>query len=133
MLVKDFMTSTIVTADEKTPVVEAARMMAAEEIGSLFVTHKDVMVGVVTEKDIIGAQLLSEESYRALTLRDIMSSPVVSVQPDVDLWTVIKLMDQTGKHHLPVVSETSAIGVVSATDLIRVLATMKLIADGAED
>ncbi len=133
MLVKDFMTSTIVTADEETPIVEAARMMAAEEIGSLFVTHNDVMVGVVTEKDIIGAQLLSEKSYHTLTLRDIMSSPVVSVHPDVDLWGVIKLMDQTGKHHLPVVSETSAIGVVSATDLIRVLATMKLIADGAED
>jgi CBS domain-containing protein len=133
MMTKDFMTSTIVTIDESVPVTEAARLMAAEDIGSLFVTKNEVLIGVMTEKDIISAQLLSEEAFHGLVARDIMSTPLVSIDPNADLWEVIKLMDQTGKHHIPVIQGDSAIGVVTATDIIRVLATMKLIAEGAED
>ncbi|NWF95158.1 MAG: CBS domain-containing protein [Candidatus Thorarchaeota archaeon] len=132
MKVRDFMTEMLITADEDTPVVSAARLMAAEDIGSLVVTKSEAMVGIVTQRDIIGAQLLSDEVYHALTLKDIMTAPVVSVEPDSSLWQVVSLMDQTGKKHIPVVEGNVAIGVVSATDIIRVLATMHLIAEGAD-
>ncbi|MGQ4871903.1 MAG: cyclic nucleotide-binding/CBS domain-containing protein [Candidatus Thorarchaeota archaeon] len=133
MRVKDFMTTILVTADVDTPVVEAARLMAAEEVGSLIVTRGDEMVGIVTQRDIIEAQLMSSEFYEKLTVGDIMATQVVSISPDADLWQAIALMDQTGKKHIPVVSGNETIGVISATDLIRVLATMKIIADGAEE
>ncbi|MHA1741643.1 MAG: CBS domain-containing protein [Candidatus Thorarchaeota archaeon] len=133
MRVKDFMTTILVTADVDTPVVEAARLMAAEEVGSLIVTRGDEMVGIVTQRDIIEAQLMSSEFYEKLTVGDIMATQVVSISPDADLWQAIALMDQTGKKHIPVVSGNETIGVISATDLIRVLATMKIIAEGAEE
>ena len=132
MLVRDFMTSVIVTADATTPVLEAAKLMAVEDVGSLIVTTGDVLVGVVTQKDIIAAQLLSEELYHSLSLQDIMSSPVVTVSPDADLGQVITLMHQTGKRHIPVIDDDTIIGIVTSTDILRVLATMKLIADGAQ-
>ncbi len=131
MLVRDFMTSVIITADATTPVLEAAKLMAVEDVGSLIVTTGDVLVGVVTQKDIIAAQLLSEELYHSLSLQDIMSSPVVTVSPDADLGQVITLMHQTGKRHIPVTDDDTIIGIVTSTDILRVLATMKLIADGA--
>jgi CBS domain-containing protein len=131
MLVRDFMTSVIITADATTPVLEAAKLMAVEDVGSLIVTTGDVLVGVVTQKDIIAAQLLSEELYHSLSLQDIMSSPVVTVSPDADLGQVITLMHQTGKRHIPVIDDDTIIGIVTSTDILRVLATMKLIADGA--
>ncbi len=131
--VREFMTNILVTADADTPVVEAARLMAAEDIGSLIVTSGDEMVGIVTQRDIIEAQLLSPETYKDLTVRDIMATQVVSISPDADLWHAISLMDQTGKKHIPVVDNHETIGVISATDIIRVLATMKLIADGGKD
>ena len=133
MRVKDFMTTILVTADVDTPVVEAARLMAAEEVGSLIVTRGDEMVGIVTQRDIVEAQLMSSEFYEKLTVGDIMATQVVSISPDADLWQAIALMDQTGKKHIPVVSGNETIGVISATDLIRVLATMKIIAEGAEE
>ncbi|MHA2016580.1 MAG: CBS domain-containing protein, partial [Candidatus Thorarchaeota archaeon] len=104
MRVKDFMTTILVTADVDTPVVEAARLMAAEEVGSLIVTRGDEMVGIVTQRDIIEAQLMSSEFYEKLTVGDIMATQVVSISPDADLWQAIALMDQTGKKHIPVVS-----------------------------
>ncbi|MHA1652726.1 MAG: CBS domain-containing protein [Candidatus Thorarchaeota archaeon] len=133
MRVKDFMTTILVTADVDTPVLEAARLMAAEEVGSLIITRGDEMVGIVTQRDIIEAQLMSSEFYEKLAVGDIMATQVVSISPDADLWQAIALMDQTGKKHIPVVSGNETIGVISATDLIRVLATMKIIAEGAEE
>jgi CBS domain-containing protein len=107
--------------------------MAAEDVGSLLVTKADVLAGMVTRREVIGAQLLSEESYQSLSVSDIMTTPVVTIGPDADLGQAITLMNQTGKRHIPVIEGNDIIGLVAATDILRVLATMKLIADGASD
>ena len=131
LTVRDFMTSLILTAEVDTPLVNAAKLMAAEDVGSLIVTSSDVMAGIVTRKEVIAAQLLSEELFHTLTLEDIMTTPVVTIGPDADLGQVIALMNQADRLHIPVIEGNDIIGVVTATDVIRVLATMKMIADGA--
>ena len=131
--VKDFMTSLVITAEVDTPVVEAAKLMAIDDVGSLIVTKSDVLAGMVTRREIIGARLFSEESYQSLLIGDIMTTPVVTIGPDAELGQAIGLMNQTGKHRIPVIEGNDIIGMVSATDIIRVLATMKLIADGSTE
>lgn len=125
------MTSMIITADADTLVVDAAKLMAAEDVSSLLITKSDVLAGMVTRKEVIGAQLLSEESYHSLCVSDIMTTPVVTIGPEADLGQAISLMNQTGKRHIPVIEGNDIIGLIAATDIIRVLATVKLIADGA--
>lgn len=131
--VRNFMTSLIITADADTLVVDAARLMAAEDIGSLLVTKADVLAGMVTRREVIGAQLLSAESRKSLCVKDIMTTPVVTIGPEADLGQAISLINQTGKRHIPVIEGNDIIGLVATTDIIRVLATMKLIADGAPE
>jgi CBS domain-containing protein len=131
MRVREFMTSLIVTADVATPVVEAAKIMAVEDVGSVIVTKNEVLVGLVTQKDIIAAQLLSEGVYHRLTLEDIMSSPVVTISPDADLVQAIALMHQSGKRHIPVIEGDDIIGIVTSTDVLRVIATNKLVGRGS--
>lgn len=131
MIVRDFMTSLIVTVEADTLVVDAAKLMAAEDVGSLLITKADVLAGMITRREVIGAQLLSKESLQTLDVEDIMTTPVVTIGPEADLGQAIALMNQTGKHHIPVIEGNDIIGLVAATDIIRVLATMKLIADGA--
>ncbi|MEM2142396.1 MAG: CBS domain-containing protein [Candidatus Thorarchaeota archaeon] len=133
ILTEHFMTPDIVAVDEDTPVTEAAKLMAVEDIGSLLVMRNDVLVGILTMRDVISAQLLSDQTFHSLVVRDIMSSPLVSVTPDADLWEVVKLMDNTGKHHIPVVSGSAAIGIVTASDIIRALATIRLVEEGSCD
>ena len=127
------MTSLIITAEADTLVVDAARLMAAEDIGSLLVTKADVLAGMVTRREVIGAQLLSAESRKTLCVKDIMTTPVVTIGPEADLGQAISLINQTGKRHIPVIEGNDIIGLVATTDIIRVLATMKLIADGAPE
>ena len=133
MEVRNFMTSLVVTAEVDTPVREAAKLMALDDVGSLIVTKSDVLAGMVTRREVIGARLFSEESYKTLVVGDIMTTPVVTVGPDADLGQVIGLMNTTGKRRVPVIEGDDIIGMVSASDVIRVLATMKLIADGISD
>lgn len=124
------MTALIITAEADTSVKEAARLMAAEDVGSLLVTKGDVLVGMVTRREMIGAHLLSEESYQSLTVEDIMTTPVITIGPEADLGQTITLMNQTGSRRIPVIEGTDIIGLVCSSDVIRVLATMKMIADG---
>jgi CBS domain-containing protein len=131
MKVRDFMTPMIITADADTLVKDAAKLMAAEDIGSLLVTKSDVLAGMVTRREVIGAHLLSEESYQTLTVEDIMTTPVVTIGPEADIGQVIGLMNQTGRRRIPVIEGNDIIGLITATDIIRVLATWKLLADGA--
>lgn len=127
------MTALIITADADTPVVDAAKLMAAEDIGSLLVTKADVLAGMVTRREIIGARVFSDKTYETLCVSDIMTTPVVTIGPEADLGQTISLMNQTGKQHIPVIEGNDIIGLVATTDIIRVLATMKLIADGAPE
>jgi len=131
--VKDFMTSLVITAEVDTPVVDAAKLMAIDDVGSLIVTKSDVLAGMVSRREIIGARLFSEESYQSLVIGDIMTTPVVTIGPDAELGQAIGLMNRTGKRRIPVIEGNDIIGMISTTDIIRVLATMKLIADGTPE
>ena len=133
MQVKDFMTSLVVTTEIDTPVVDAAKLMAIDDVGSLIVTKSDVLAGIVTRKEVIGARLFSDESYQSLVIGDIMTTPVVTIGPEAELGQAIGLMNQTGKRRIPVIEGNDIIGMISSTDIIRVLATMKFIADGSTE
>ena len=132
VLVRDFMTSVIITAEVHARVIDAAKLMAVENVGSLIVTKEEVLAGMVTRKDIIASQLLSEDVFHTLTLEDIMETPVVTVSPDAEIGQVIAIMNQTGRTYIPVIEQQDITGVVSSSDVIRALATLKLIATGAE-
>ena len=127
------MTSVIVTAEIDTPVKEAAKLMALDDVGSLIITKSEELAGLVTRKEIIGARLFSEEAYKTLTVEDVMTTPVVTVGPDADIGQIIGLMHKTGRRRVPVIEGQDIIGIVSASDVIRVLATMKLIVDGISE
>jgi CBS domain-containing protein len=86
------MSNVIITADSSMLVVDAAKLMSAEAIGSLIVTKEDILVGLVTRSSMISAQLLSDEVYHSLKLEDIMETPVVTINPDADLGQIITLM-----------------------------------------
>ena len=130
MIVKDFMTSIIITAETDVLVSDAAKLMAIERIGSFIVTRSEVLVGLVTRHDILAARLMSDDTYATLTLEEIMQSPVISISPDAAIDQLISLMNQTGNRHVPVMSGDEVIGIVSSSDVIRVLATVKLLSDG---
>ena len=100
-------------------VFQAISLMADKGIGSLVVIADDRLVGIISERDYARKVVLQGKSSRETRVRDIMTSPVVSVSPDHTVDDCMRIVTNKRIRHLPVVQGESVIGVVSIGDLVR--------------
>ncbi|HLF67711.1 MAG TPA: CBS domain-containing protein [Gaiellaceae bacterium] len=144
LLVRDVMTSPVVTAGPDATVRELAQLMVEKGIGSVVVTDTaGAVVGIVTETDfeitdepvpdtflkwprLLGRHVWSEESLeevyadaRNRTAESVMTSPVETVDADDELWKATETMMQADVKHLPVLEEGTVVGIVSRHDLLK--------------
>ena len=100
-------------------VLQAIRLMADKGIGALVVIADEKLVGIISERDYARKVVLQGKSSRETRVRDIMTSPVVSVSPDHTVDDCMRIVTNKRIRHLPVVQGESVIGVVSIGDLVR--------------
>jgi len=101
-----------------TEVVEA---LAAEEVGALCVTENGVLVGIVSERDVV-THLAAGADPDHLTAGEVMSSDLVTVGPDDTVLDAARKMNDSQVRHLPVLESEDVAGIVSMRDLFAVLA-----------
>ena len=100
-------------------VAEAVDRIGERRIGALPVIGEDGVVGIISERDIIytlrthGAEVLGWE------VRRIMTSPAITVAPDLDVLSALALMTKRRIRHLPVVDGSGLVGIVSIGDLVK--------------
>ncbi|MFB6192522.1 MAG: cyclic nucleotide-binding/CBS domain-containing protein [Haloarculaceae archaeon] len=113
--VSEIMSSPAETVSAETAIVEAAKQLSKERIGSL-VVGEDIVEGIVTETDIVRA--VGEEFDAAATaVGDIMSEPVVSIRPHESVRTAGERMGHNSVKKLPVTEDGEPVGIVTTTDL----------------
>ncbi len=103
------------------PVLEAIRLMAEHSVGALLVMQGEQLVGVVSERDYARKVILKGRSSNETPVRQIMSSPVLTVRPDQSVHDCMRIMTENRFRHLPVVDASGVIGVLSIGDLVRVV------------
>jgi CBS domain-containing protein len=113
--VSDIMSSPVVTVTADTTLVEAARVLAEERVGSLVVGEETIQ-GIVTETDIVRA-VGSGTDLSTTTVGDIMSEPVVTIRPDESARVAGERMGHNGVKKLPVTENGTPVGIVTTTDL----------------
>jgi CBS domain-containing protein len=101
------------------PVLEAIRLMAEHGVGALLVMSGEQLVGVVSERDYARKVILKGRSSNDTPVRQIMSSPVLTVQADQSVHDCMRIMSEKRIRHLPVVDSSGVIGVLSIGDLVR--------------
>jgi CBS domain-containing protein len=101
------------------PVLEAIRLMAEHGVGALLVMSGEQLVGVVSERDYARKVILKGRSSNDTPVRQIMSSPVLTVQADQSVHDCMRIMSEKRIRHLPVVDAGGVIGVLSIGDLVR--------------
>jgi CBS domain-containing protein len=100
-------------------VLEAIRLMAERHIGALVVIEAGRVVGILSERDYARKVVLKGRSSTSTAVREIMSSPVVTVAPEQTVDDAMRLMTARRIRHLPVVRGESLLGVVSIGDLVK--------------
>jgi len=99
------------------PVVDAARLMRTENIGSLPVVEDSRLVGMVTDRDIALRVVADGENAHATTVGQIASSDLVTVSPQVELDSALGLMAKHQVRRLPVVENDRLVGIVAQADV----------------
>ena len=117
--VEDVMVKEVITIDERSTVKEAAEVMNKFEIGCLIAVRKGKAMGIVTERDLLKRVVAEAKDATKTEVKDIMSSPVVVVEPSTDLEEAVKLMFQMKIKKLPVVDGKRLVGLISLTDIAR--------------
>ncbi len=117
----------VVIAPHGTPVLDAAKLMREYHVGDVVVTEETkgrrVPIGIVTDRDIVLEVLAQGVDASKLSVDDIMSRDLVTVNESQGVFQTIRLMRAKGARRAPVVdSDGTLVGIVSADDLIDLLA-----------
>jgi CBS domain-containing protein len=115
MKAEDVMTTNVITVTEHQTKQDAARLLSQYHISGLpVVNNEHVVMGVVTEYDVI--------SKKGLTVGEIMTRGVISVTPDTNLEDVSRILVHEHIKRLPVLEQGRLVGIVSRADLVREVA-----------
>ncbi|MDH3833988.1 MAG: CBS domain-containing protein [Nitrosopumilus sp.] len=115
------MTKSVISVDASITVNEAAKMMEDSKVGAVIVMESNTPVGIVTDRDF--AVKIVAHAYQITTpVKQIMSSPLFSINSDESVRTAADLMHDRGIRKLPVIDNEKVVGMITATDLVNLLA-----------
>jgi len=122
-LVKNWMIDLVVYIDPESTVVEALSKMRRRYLNSLIVqkTKDYPELGIITSTDICDKIVAHDRNPAKTKVKDIMTTPLISVDPEQTIFECAKIMSEHHIHHLPVVdAENKVVGMISATDFLVV-------------
>ena len=117
--IRDLMTENPSSCERGTPVAEAAKVMARENVGSVPVVQGGKLVGVVTDRDLVVRLLAEGRDPQSTTVGEIASSEPVTLSPDDELDKALQLLARHQVRRLPVVEGERLVGIVAQADIAR--------------
>ena len=118
--VRDVMKTNFDFVDGKVTVMEALKSMKHVGTKALIVQKRNDQdeYGMVLISDIAKHVLAKDRSPNRVNVFEIMSKPVISVQPDMDIRYCARLFENFGLARAPVVDCNNVVGIVSFTDMV---------------
>lgn len=101
-----------------TPILEIAKLMRDQDIGSLPVGENDRLVGMVTDRDIVCRGIAEGLDCSTMTARDVMSSGIIYCRDSEELEDAVRIMEQHEVRRLPVINDQKRmVGILSLGDI----------------
>lgn len=125
ILVQTVMSRDPVTIKEEENVMDAAKLMAESNIGSLVVLNEEEeLTGIVTEMDIVKKVTAKDTKGEKVTVKEIMSEPVHTIKGDRMIQDAARLMADKDIRRLPVISDGDMVGIITENDILEISPTL---------
>jgi CBS domain-containing protein len=122
LLVKDVMSSPVVTTSEDAPSNKVARLMDENKVGAVVVTSKEGKpLGIITERDLVIRVLAKNLKPDIAKAKDIMTSPLVTIEPEVTISDAARKMSSIDIRRLGVLYKGNLVGLISSKDILSVM------------
>ena len=121
--VRDIMVKSVMAVELNANAKDCAKAMAKRGVSCAVITQGGTAIGIVTERDLVSKVLADALDPKKVLVRDIMSTPLITINPDVPLTGAAELMAQYRVRRLVVVETSGALaGIVTTGDIARSLA-----------
>ena len=121
ILVKDVMSSPVTTIDENETAAKAAQLMDKHNVGCIVVTSKQGKpLGIITERDLVVRVLARNNQPSKLVAKEVMTSPLITVDPDETLSEAARRMSQLNIRRLGVMYKGNLVGLISSKDILAI-------------
>ena len=119
--VRQIMSNSVISIDSSITATNAAKMMEDTGVGAIVVLENNLPAGIITDRDF--AIKITAHSYPIDTpVRRVMSTPLISIDPDSNLWEASDLMSTRKVRKLPVIDDDKVVGIVTSSDLVKHIA-----------
>ncbi len=118
VVMKDLMNKVITFESDKN-VRDAAKLMADKGIGSLLLTSKSEICGIITHYDIMKKLVAAGKDPVSTRCSDIMTKNIVTLTPDAHISEAMRLIEQYDMRHFPIKQGGKIVGIVSSTDIVK--------------
>jgi CBS domain-containing protein len=102
-----------------TSVLDALKLMAEKNIGSVVVMDSNKYLGLVTERDYSRKVILLGKHSIDTTVNDIMTTDLPHIKPDDNIDHCMELMSNSNIRYLPVFDDEKLQGIISMTDVVK--------------
>ena len=107
------------TIETEASISRAAHWLCLKKIGALVVTKGKVVLGLISEREIVHAFSRNGEAAALMRVKEVMNSHVITVSPEDSISRVMKLMTQHRVRHMPVLRDGELAGIISIGDVVK--------------
>ena len=119
VIVKEAMKTNLAKVEPSTTVLDAAKLMKKRKIGNVIVVEKKQPIGILTESDILKKVVAEGKNAKDILVKDVMSTPLIVIDPYVSLEEAMKTMGKCNVRRLPVTEKDELIGIITQKDISR--------------
>jgi CBS domain-containing protein len=118
-LLKEKEKSKLVTVPPSASVADAVRAMNEESVGAVLVMDGQKLVGIFTERDVMGRIVGAQRDPVTTSVSEVMTVEVRTIEPTSTAEDALRLMSDRRHRHLPVVEDRKVLGLISIGDVTR--------------
>ena len=130
MFVKDIMAKKVVSIDHDKTVLDVCNKFKKHRLGSLVVVNTGVIVGIITERDIIERVIIEQKPPKKTKVEDVMSKNIITIHASAKIEQAAELMKKHKIKKLPVILNNEFVGIITVIDLADIMPNFTKTLDG---